>query len=82
MSDRDIKTCDNIIKKIEEHRAVINKIQSDNRKLNDSFITGYYRGIQEGLESAINIIKEYENLQHRKYVKYHSEKAKRELSKK
>jgi len=50
-----------IIGKIEIHRAEMKLVQTEERKLGDLFVSGYNRGIQDGLEAAINIIKRMED---------------------
>jgi len=65
-----------IINKIEEHRAAMKLVREKERELNDLWTNGYNRGILDGLEAAINIIKQIEAEQYRKITDAYVKKAK------
>jgi len=79
--DRVIDTCENLIARIKTHEETVRQIQADERKLNESWVNGFNRGILEGLEAAINIIKQAQNDEYNKITAAYVEKAKRELAK-
>jgi hypothetical protein len=42
---------------LETHRENMKKTQENDRRLGDCFLNGYHCGIQDGLEAAVNIVK-------------------------
>ena len=77
MKNKEIKTCDFLIEKIKNHREEMKKTQEAERALGDSFVTGYNKGIQDGLEAAINIIKNFKEDEYRRLTDALLKKAKK-----
>jgi len=50
-----------VIAGIETHRAEMKLVQEEERELGDLWVSGYNCGIQDGLEAAINIIRQMED---------------------
>jgi len=69
---------ENIIDRIEKHQAEMKKVSAEERKSGDLFISGYNRGIQDGLEAAINIIRKIEAAHYRKITEALLKKAKKQ----
>jgi len=66
-----------VIARIETHRAEMKLVQEKERELGDLWVYGYNRGIQDGLEAAINIIKQMEDEYYRKLTDALLKKAKK-----
>jgi len=72
-----IEACDALIKKIENHQKEMKKTLEAERALGDLWVNGYNRGIQDGLEAAINIIKNFKEDEYRRLTDALLKKAKK-----
>ena len=72
-----IEACDALIEKIKNHQKEMRKTLEAERALGDLWVSGYNRGIQNGLEAAINIIKNFKEGEYRRLTDALLKKAKR-----
>jgi len=63
-NDKILNACGALMKEIEKHRAEIKQIKtSENPR--DLYDSGYNKGIQRGLDAAVNIIRQFESKRYR-----------------